>query len=140
VVLEGALAFFTFSEDGSQVDCHVLSNVPSSLPSFNISSPQSFPVVGRHNGTRSSRTLRSASRPNEHDVAIIVEKGQYHAMTAAPLELGYPGYSVIFEISAHKYDPAVNTKVPSISETYFQGITVVLFRNWPRSRRLRTRG
>lgn len=43
--------------------------------------------------------------------ALIVEKNGWHAMTAAPVELGYPGYAVIFEISGHTYDTSKATKV-----------------------------
>lgn len=54
----------------------------------------------------------------DHDVAMIVERGQYHAMTAAPVELGYPGYSIIFEISGHVYNPSANTKVSYTLHSY----------------------
>mmetsp|Transcript_22036 Transcript_22036/g.31655 ORF Transcript_22036/g.31655 Transcript_22036/m.31655 type:complete len:257 (+) Transcript_22036:1471-2241(+) len=72
VVLKGALAFFTFSEQG-RATCTVLS--PSATPS------------------------------------IIVEKGVWHAMTAAPPELGWPGHAIIFEMSGHLFTPHMTTKV-----------------------------
>ena len=79
VALKGALAFFTFSSDGKEVKCTVLSNIQSS----------SKPVTP----------------------SIIVEKGVWHAMTAAPPELGWPGHAVIFEMSGHFYEPKKATKV-----------------------------
>lgn len=77
VALEGALAMFTMSEDGSAVKCDV---------------------------------LEPNSNNAEASVAVVIEKGQYHAMTAAPKELGYVGYAVVFEISGHKYEPSKATK------------------------------
>jgi hypothetical protein len=63
------------------------------------------------------------------DRAIIVEKNGWHAMTAAPVELGYPGYAVIFEISGHTYDTSKATKVRKdcccgliLSETKLTGL------------------
>jgi cupin fold WbuC family metalloprotein len=73
-VLQGALAFFTFDDEGG-VTCNVLS---------------SNGVVGNEKG---------------RDAAIIVEKNTWHAMTAAPTSLGWPGHAVIFENSGHSYEP-----------------------------------
>lgn len=75
VILEGALAFFVFTDDGIPT-CHVISN---------------------------------KVEPSKR--AIIVEKNTIHAMTAAPPELGYPGYAVVFETSGHKFDTSKPTKV-----------------------------
>ncbi len=83
-MLDGALAFFTFNDDGTNSECHILSAL----------------------SVQSSR-----DKSKSYNAAIIVEKGQYHAMTAAPPDLGWPGYSIIFENSGHKYDPVINTKV-----------------------------
>lgn len=73
-ILEGALAFFTFTGDGVPT-CHILSS------------------------------------QGEADRAIIVEKQQYHAMTALPTSLGYPGYAIVFENSGHSFSPSKKTKV-----------------------------
>lgn len=73
-ILDGALAFFTFTDDGIPT-CHILSS------------------------------------QGEGDKAIIVEKKQYHGMTAAPISLGYPGHAVVFENSGHSFDPSKKTKV-----------------------------
>lgn len=83
VVLKGALAFFTYSPDGSEIRCNVLTD---------------------------GAVVRGNSNSNS-DRAIIVEKNQWHAMTAAPTTLGYPGVAIIFEMSGHKYDTSVPTKV-----------------------------
>ena len=72
IILEGELAFFTFTEDGTST-CHILSSTSG-------------------------------------DQAIIVEAGQYHAMTAAPRSLGYSGRAIVFENSGHTYDPTSSTK------------------------------
>jgi len=101
VVLDGALAFFTFALDGSQATCHMLSN------------------------------------EGQGERAIIVEKGQFHAMTAAPSWLGYPGHAVIFEMSGHMYDAGKPTKqlatwAPSLNdgldgdEDYYQNKLLTL--------------
>lgn len=73
VILDGALAFFTFNDLGMG-KCHVLDSSGS-------------------------------------DRVIIVEKGEWHAMTAAPPSLGYPGHAVIFETSGHTFDTSKATKV-----------------------------
>lgn len=78
MVLQGALAFFTFNENGSTIQCHVIHNL----------SP-------------------------EADRLIIVEKNQYHAMTAAPVSMGWPGFAVVFESSGHTFDVSKQTKVES---------------------------
>eukprot|EP00964_Phaeocystis_antarctica_P057435 scaffold33992_cov59-Phaeocystis_antarctica.AAC.5 len=41
---------------------------------------------------------------------MVVEVGQWHAMTAAPRALGYPGHAVVMEISGHRFDPAAAGK------------------------------
>jgi len=92
VVLEGALAFFTYPEhDKSAVTCHVLHNLPM---------PTTF------SSTQSGN--KEAKAPS--DRAIIVEKGQWHAMTAAPTSLGWPGHAIIFETSGHLFDTSKPTK------------------------------
>lgn len=47
-------------------------------------------------------TCHILSHDEAGERAIIVEKGEYHAMAAAPPSLGYPGNAIIFEISGHK--------------------------------------
>jgi hypothetical protein len=49
------------------------------------------------------------------DRGIIVEKHQWHAMASAPVDLGWPGYAVVFETSGHKYDTTQPTKVTKLS-------------------------
>ncbi|KAK3284012.1 hypothetical protein CYMTET_8312 [Cymbomonas tetramitiformis] len=49
--------------------------------------------------------------PTGNARAIVVEKGEWHAMTAAPTSLGYPGEAIVFETSGHKFDLSVPTKV-----------------------------
>ena len=71
VILDGELAFFTFTTDGAAT-CHILSA--------------------------------------DKTPAIIVEAGQFHAMTAAPASLGYRGHAVVFENSGHVYDPKTSSK------------------------------
>ena len=94
VILEGELAFFTFTDDGIPT-CHILS-----------------------------------SSGNQ---AIIVEAGQYHAMTAAPRSIGYSGHAIVFENSGHMYNPKSSTKAlasfaPALNDgldgdpTYFTSI------------------
>jgi hypothetical protein len=90
VILQGALAFFTFTETG-EVTCNVLSNT---TPAVDKPTPSSVAAEDR---------------------ALIVEKNGWHAMTAAPVELGYPGYAVIFEISGHTYDTSKATKVTKLA-------------------------
>lgn len=82
VILKGALAFFTFNNEGA-VTCTVINDVSAGS-----------------------------------DRVIIVEKGQWHAMTAAPVSMGWPGHAVVFETSGHIFDPTVPTKV-SESTSYF---------------------
>lgn len=87
MVLHGALAFFTFKtlEDGSNAvpTCYVLHSLTAS---------------------------KSASGA---DRVIIVERHQWHAMTAAPPSKGWPGYAVVFETSGHSFDIKKPTKVSS---------------------------
>ena len=80
------MAFFTFNNDGTTVQCNVLND-----------------------------------RTPAAERAIIVEKGQWHAMTAAPASLGWPGYAVVFETSGHKYDMNAPTKVTYSLLTQKQG-------------------
>ena len=87
VILSGTLAFFTFSDDGSKPTCHLL---------------QAGEVGGEE---------------KDKDKAIIVEKGQWHAMTAFPAA----GHAVVFEISGHKYESGRQTKelapfAPSVND------------------------
>ena len=76
VALSGALAFFTFTANGTAT-CHIL-----------------------HDG-HSGGTAR----------AIVIEKNEWHAMTAAPKALGYVGFAVVFETSGHYYNKTAATKV-----------------------------
>jgi cupin fold WbuC family metalloprotein len=72
-ILEGALAFFTFTNDG-EATCHILSS------------------------------------KGDADRAIVVEKQQFHGMTAAPAIMGYPGFAIVFENSGHTFNPSKKTK------------------------------
>ncbi|CAK0838632.1 unnamed protein product [Prorocentrum cordatum] len=40
---------------------------------------------------------------------IVVEAKEWHAMTAAPASLGYPGHAVVFETSGHKFNKNLST-------------------------------
>lgn len=102
VVLQGALAFFVFSEDGSNIQCHILHDGSFSRPGTTANPKKSFIAV-----------------PNSR--AIIIEKGQYHAMTAAPMEFGWPGYAVVFETSNHRYDPSLPKKTMASFSPVFDG-------------------
>jgi cupin fold WbuC family metalloprotein len=42
---------------------------------------------------------------------IVVDKKTWHAMTAAPAGGRHKGHAVVFETSAHKFDPTKSTKV-----------------------------
>jgi len=87
-ILEGALAFFTFTEEGAPT-CHIL----------------------------------DAGSKGPANRVLIVEKGQYHAMTAAPRRLGYEGHAVVFENSGHLYDPTKETKaLAPFSKVVNQGL------------------
>lgn len=50
--------------------------------------------------------------PQSHEGVrlIVVEKGGYHALTAAPSSMGYPGHAVVMESSAHLLEPHKVTK------------------------------
>ena len=74
--MEGALAFFTFSDTGNSIECTIIQSTVS----------------------------------NHSNKEIIVEAGQYHAMTAAPKVLGYPGHAIVFENSGHLYEPGKSVK------------------------------
>lgn len=61
-----------------------------------------------------------AGRPQCHIIqpggdtrALIVEPHHWHAMTAAPKSLGYPGHAIVFESSAHNFDTKVRAKLLS---------------------------
>mmetsp|Transcript_13255 Transcript_13255/g.25403 ORF Transcript_13255/g.25403 Transcript_13255/m.25403 type:complete len:273 (+) Transcript_13255:300-1118(+) len=77
VVLDGALAFFTFEvkEGGGspRPKCHILG-------------------------------------PNARDRGIVIETGEWHAMTAAPTSMGYPGRAIVFEAGGLQFDPSISTK------------------------------
>jgi len=85
ITVEGALALFTFSENGEKWECHIVEPKHPSPP----------------NGAPASQN---------QEVAVVVEAGTYHAMTAAPKSLGYPGHAVVFEVSGHQYDGLTKTK------------------------------
>jgi hypothetical protein len=76
VVLSGALAVFTF-DDHQAPTCHILQ-------------PTALTPGGQMYGSPT----------------MILEKGVYHGMTAAPSSLGYPGTAVVLELSGHTYNPA----------------------------------
>ena len=40
-----------------------------------------------------------------------MEKNAWHAMTAAPVTKGWPGYAIVFESSGHSFNPKEPTKV-----------------------------
>lgn len=83
VIMEGALAFFTFDQSGSEVICTVLdAEAPTAVTDTHV-----------------------------FNRAVIVEKNTFHAMCAAPKAMGYPGHAIIFENSGHTYDASKNTKV-----------------------------
>ncbi|KAJ1412328.1 hypothetical protein B484DRAFT_402337 [Ochromonadaceae sp. CCMP2298] len=109
VVLHGALAFFTFTEDGSAT-CRILHDLPGEGAGIGAGSgPEAG--AGAVAGTGAGGLGAGAKVGAETmDRAIVVEKGQWHAMTAAPPELGWPGYAVVFETSGHVYDETIPTK------------------------------
>lgn len=41
---------------------------------------------------------------------MVMQRGKYHAMTAAPRQMGYPGHAVVLETAAHKLQPHKVTK------------------------------
>lgn len=94
VVLKGSLAFFTFDDHGGSITCTILLDQQLYSRSVCSSASADHPFLCEHIGT-----------------AIIVEKGQWHAMTAAPPELNWPGYAIAFENSGHVFDPTATTKV-----------------------------
>jgi hypothetical protein len=57
---------------------------------------------------------------------VVVEKGVWHAMAAAPVELGYPGHAVIFETSGHSYDNSKSTKATINSFFFLISNTILL--------------
>jgi cupin fold WbuC family metalloprotein len=96
IVVDGALALFTFSPSGDKAVCHIV---------------------------EPKRAASDSGGADGQDVAIVVEAGQYHAMTAAPTMLGYPGHAVVFEISGHVYNPYKKSKflapwAPSVDDGF----------------------
>jgi hypothetical protein len=81
-ILHGALAFFTFDEKGEPA-CNILA----------------------------AADAVKAGSVKAREMVMVVEKNQYHAMTAAPPSLGWPGYAVIFEVSGHVYEANKPVKV-----------------------------
>jgi cupin fold WbuC family metalloprotein len=81
VPLDGAIAFFTWP-NASRTDL----NAPGSAQCHII-------------------------QPGGDTRALIVEPHHWHAMTAAPKSLGYPGHAVVFETSAHNFDTKVRAKL-----------------------------
>lgn len=61
--------------------------------------------------TPSCHVLHALPSKTHSDRAIIIEKNVYHGLTAAPKELGYPGYAIIFDLSGHKYERNKPTKL-----------------------------
>jgi len=131
------LAFFTFNADGSQVHCDILSagtsptsSSSTSSTSYNINHHASATVSSDHSNSTTDNSnidIRNVKHSNinrinksqgkstqSRNAVIVVEKGQYHALTAAPASLGYAGYSVVFESSGRVFDPSVSTKVSSV--------------------------
>ena len=82
VALEGALAFFTWPHQGD-----------TASPGTEPGAPQCHIL-----------------QPGGAVRAVVVEVGQWHAMTAAPRALGYPGHAIVMEISGHRFDPAAAGK------------------------------
>ena len=139
------MAFFTFNADGSQVHCDILSAGTSSSTSSSTSSTSynnnNHHASGTASSDHSNRTADSSTNSNIRNVkhnninrinnksqgqsiqsrnaVVVVEKGQYHALTAAPASLGYAGFSVVFESSGRVFDPSVSTKVSCMYVIYF---------------------
>lgn len=64
---------------------------------------------------------------SDADRAIVVEKNVWHAMTAAPASMGWPGYAVVFESSGHTYDPTKKVKVSlTLTTALFHFAVIVL--------------
>jgi hypothetical protein len=106
MILEGALAFFTFSYDGSQIACTVISAQGThSTPARSLRRK-----AGRRKKDEVTTASSAAVDVMENRV-IIVEKDQYHGMAAAPMELGWPGYAVVFETSGHTLDISRSNKL-----------------------------
>jgi hypothetical protein len=105
VILEGALAFFTFSDDGVQVNCTIIS-AGGAGGSPRRALRQRKARRRKDEGAETAKVVES-----KENRVLIVEKGQYHGMAAAPVELGWPGYAIVFETSGHVLDIARNNKV-----------------------------
>ena len=84
MVLHGALALFTFNSNGSDIKCNILHNIHVST---NIASIVPVQQV------------------------MIIEKQQWHGLTAAPTTLGYPGQAIVFETNGRMFDPTTTSKV-----------------------------
>ncbi len=97
-MLHGALAFFVFSPFGDEIECRIIAD-----SSYRRG----------HSGIRAD-SIASSGSSSGIDRVIVVERMQWHAMTAAPTELGWPGYAVVFETSGHQYDPSRPVKVSTI--------------------------
>lgn len=108
--MEGDLAFFTFNSDGSQSECHILS-AGTSVTQTPGSGSKDSANDNNNNNKFSQNNDNNNSNSGGRNAVIVIERGQYHALTAAPKSLGYAGYSVVFEASGRKFDPAVSTKV-----------------------------
>jgi len=84
MVLHGALALFTFNSNGSDIRCNILHNIHNSI------------------GTAPTVPVQQV---------MIIEKQQWHGLTAAPTALGYPGQAIVFETNGRMFDPATTSKV-----------------------------
>jgi hypothetical protein len=84
MVLHGALALFTFNSNGSDIKCNILHNIHDAT---NIASIVPVQQV------------------------MIIEKQQWHGLTAAPTTLGYPGQAIVFETNGRMFDPTTTSKV-----------------------------
>ena len=104
VVLQGTLAFFTFSEDGKPT-CHLLSADGSAGTGTGTGTGTGSGAAASAGAAASGGSVGSAADAGS-DRAIVVEKGVYHAMTALPSA----SHAVVFEISGHVYEPGKQTK------------------------------
>jgi hypothetical protein len=84
MVLHGALALFTFNSNGSDIKCNILHNIHGSTNIVSI-----VPI----------------------QQVMIIEKQQWHGLTAAPTTLGYPGQAIVFETNGRMFDPTTTSKV-----------------------------
>ena len=100
IVLHGALALFTFNSNGSDITCNILHNIHHSTGS----TPTTVPV----------------------QQVMVVEKQQWHGLTAAPSALGYTGQAIVFETNGRMFDPATTTKVNNSYSTMTSFIKCLL--------------